>query len=56
MEEKTEISHKLCEVEGSDDFNCIDCPEFDECQMILYDSYGEAEDEEDKNESGLSIV
>ncbi|MFH0921974.1 MAG: hypothetical protein V1913_16620 [Fibrobacterota bacterium] len=56
MEEETEVTHKLCETEGVDDFNCIDCPEFDSCQMILYDSYDESGDDGDANESGLTII
>lgn len=57
MEEETEVTNKLCELEGVDDFNCIDCPEFDSCQMILYDSYDESgDDDDDVNESGLSII
>ncbi|OGS37706.1 MAG: hypothetical protein A2293_04860 [Elusimicrobia bacterium RIFOXYB2_FULL_49_7] len=58
MENKTSTPTKLCELEGIDEFNCIDCPEFDDCQMILYDSYDEMENEEEKksDESGLSII
>jgi hypothetical protein len=56
VEEKAEAVHKLCEIEGVDDFNCIDCPEFDTCQMILYDSLDEADENESKDESGLRIV
>lgn len=56
MEEETLAKHKLCELETSEDFNCVDCPEFDGCQMILYDSHDENEEEEDQyNESGLSL-
>ena len=56
MEDKAESTQKFCETEGVEDFNCIDCPEFDTCQMILYDSLDEVEGEENKDESGLRIV
>lgn len=29
---------KLCEIEGLDDINCVECSAFDGCRMILYDS------------------
>jgi hypothetical protein len=56
VEERVEKVQKLCEIEGVEDFNCIDCPEFDTCQMILYDSLDETGDLESKDESGLRIV
>ena len=56
MEEESVIKHKLCEEEGVDDFNCVDCTEFDGCQMILYDSFDETQDEDEGyNENGLSV-
>lgn len=56
MEEKAGTTQKFCEIEGMEDFNCIDCPEFETCQLILYDSHGDESAEDDKDESGLTIV
>ena len=56
MEEEPKVTQKLCELDGVEEFNCVDCPEFDGCQMILYDSYDEADEDDDYNESGLSII
>jgi hypothetical protein len=56
IEEQTEVNRKLCEIDDIDDFNCIDCPDFDNCQMILYDSYDEADDDRQVDETGLTII
>jgi hypothetical protein len=55
-EEEVKVSQKLCELDGVEEFNCVDCPEFDGCQMILYDSYDESDNDDEGNESGLSII
>ncbi len=56
MEGQARVSQKLCEIEGADDFNCVDCPDFDGCQMILYDSYDDMESDESYDENDLTIV
>ena len=57
MQEEIGVKSKLCEQEGVEEFNCVDCPAFDGCQMILYDSYNEVDDDDDDyNESGLSVI
>ena len=56
MGEESVSKHKLCEEEGVEDFNCVDCTEFDGCQMILFDSFDETQDEDDGyNEKGISV-
>jgi hypothetical protein len=56
LEDQLEGARKLCEIEGLEDFNCIDCSEFDSCQMILYDSYDSSDEEGNAEDSGLTLI